>query len=202
MHPDASSAEIVLGGLAGSAPVPGRVARWAARTVRIGGSAVLAVGIAVFLFLAVGPRLFGYRTATMLTGSMVPTIRPGDVIVDTPEPIADLKVGQVVTYAIPVYDHHVESHRVISVKRVDGAVLFRTKGDANSGADPWTARVTSPTIWRVRTVVPWAGTAIRGLRAPLVSEALRIGIPATVVVVLLIGIWAGERRPGRRRARK
>ncbi len=39
---------------------------------------------AAFLLLAIGPHVFGYRTATMLTVSMSPGINPGDVVVTVP----------------------------------------------------------------------------------------------------------------------
>ena len=106
--------------------------------------------------MTVGPRVLHYRTATMLTGSMVPTINPGDVIVDIEEPATDLKVGQIISYHIPVDDHRVESHRVTWTHITkDGAVEFRTKGDANNGADPWTARsAPGSSVWTVKTVLP------------------------------------------------
>ena len=56
---------------------------------------------AAFLLLAIGPHVFGYRTATMLTGSMSPGINPGDVVVTVPRAVADVRVGDVVTYGIP-----------------------------------------------------------------------------------------------------
>src|SRR5579875_647878 len=112
---------------------------------------ILVAGIFALLFMTVGPRVFHYRTATMLTGSMVPTINPGDVVLDTQEPSADIAVGQIISYHIPIDDYRVESHRVIWVRHLkSGAVLFRTKGDANTAPDPWTAKVETPTVWRVR----------------------------------------------------
>src|SRR5579875_822292 len=114
----------------GPQPLPGtamlgRVARGAAAAV-----AWLAIGLSAvaFLGLAVGPRVMHYRTMTMLTGSMVPTIRPGNMVVDTSEPAQDLRIGQIVTYHIPVLDHHVESHRVVSIVRhATRTLTFRTK---------------------------------------------------------------------------
>ena len=50
------------------------------------GNLLLLLCLAVFLLVAVGPHVFGYRTATMLTGSMEPGIMPGDVVVTTPSP--------------------------------------------------------------------------------------------------------------------
>jgi signal peptidase len=152
----------------------------------------LLLGLAVFLLLAVtlGPRLLHYRTATMLTASMSPTIRPGDVIVDTPLALSDVRVGKVLTYHIPVDDHRVVSHRVIEVQRPGpGIVNIRTKGDANTAPDPWTATLNGDTVWQVRAVVPKAGTAIRALRIPLVHTLLTGAVPALLLCWLLLGIW-------------
>ena len=76
-----------------------------------------------------------------------------------------MRVGQVISYHIPVGDHHVQSHRVIEVVRGGGQPLVRTKGDANTAPDPWTARLNGSTAWQVRAVVPKAGWAIVWLRS-------------------------------------
>jgi signal peptidase len=152
----------------------------------------LLLGLAVLGLLSVtlGPRLLHYRTATMLTASMSPAIRPGDVIVDTPLPLTEIRVGQVLTYHIPVDDHRVVSHRVIEVQRPGrGVVNVRTQGDANAAPDPWTATLTGTTVWQVRTVVPKAGTAIRALRTPIVHTVLTGALPLLVLCWLLLGIW-------------
>lgn len=174
----------------------------AARFLRAGLRAVstlLFVGAAVVLVaMTIGPRLFHYRTATMLTGSMVPTINPGDVIVDVRESAADIRVGQIITYQIPVEDHRVESHRVIWDRHLrNGAVLFRTKGDANNGADPWTARAgAGQDMWRVRTVLPLAGDVIRFLRRPAAQIVLTRILPILLLGSILLSIWRPPSRAG------
>lgn len=157
-------------------------------------TSVLALAAVVFAFLAVGPHLLHYRTITMLTGSMNPTIRPGDVVVDTPEPAAALRVGQIVTYHIPVLDHHIESHRVATITHnANGTLTFTTKGDANPAPDPWKATVSAKaTMWRVRQVVPGIGNAIRDLRSPSVEGPLRWGGLGAIAVLAVAVIW---RRP-------
>jgi signal peptidase len=161
------------------------------------GTLLVVAAALVLVAMTIGPRLFQYRTATMLTGSMVPAINPGDVIVDVREGAADLRVGQIVTYQIPVDDHRVESHRVVWARHLrGGAVLFRTRGDANNGADPWTARAgANEDIWRVATVVPLAGDAIRVMRRPQVQLALTRVLPVLLIGSALISIWRRPSRP-------
>ncbi len=60
-----------------------------ARTLYQIGNVFSSFAFALFLFLAIGPHLFPYQTMTMLTGSMVPTINPGDIAVDTRASIYD-----------------------------------------------------------------------------------------------------------------
>ena len=146
-----------------------------------------------FLFLAVGPHVLGYRTATMLTGSMAPGIEPGDVVVTVPKPAVDLEVGDVITYQIPIEDHRVETHRVTAVEQRDGQVRFRTKGDANTNVDPWTATVEGDTVWEMRAVVPELGTAIRVLRAPAVQHGVLWAALGGLILLGLISIWGKGR---------
>ena len=175
-----------------SAPEPGQGRRWIGRLVNVVLSLLLAVCLLAFLFLAVGPHLLGYRTSTMLTGSMAPGIEPGDVVVTVPKPATDLQVGDVITYQIPVEDHRVETHRVTEVKHRGGEVFFRTQGDANVNVDPWTAQVQGDTVWEMRAVVPEIGTAIRALRAPLVQHLVQWVALGGLILLGLVSIWGKE----------
>jgi signal peptidase len=143
-----------------------------------------------FLAIAVGPHLFDYRTSTMLTGSMSPGIDPGDMVVTAPRPTADLQVGDVISYQIPVEDHRVETHRVATVKHLaDGTTAITTKGDANENVDPWTAIISTDTVYEVQTVVPKVGTAIRVLRTPVVQHGILWIALGGVMVLGLSAIW-------------
>jgi signal peptidase len=159
------------------------VVRWLVRGLL--GTALLA-----FAVLAVGPHLFGYRTLTMLTGSMSPVIDPGDVAIVTPITTADISTGMIITYHIPVDDHELISHRVLSVTRgTDGAVTVRTKGDANPAPDPWTAQLKGDTAYQVRAVIPVVGSAIRLLRTPVVAQVLLYSAPILLAGWVLLSIW-------------
>lgn len=165
----------------------------ARKAVSVAASVLLTVGVIVFLLLAIGPRLMGYQTATMLTGSMAPQINPGDVVVTAPIPAAAVRAGDVITYAIPVEDHRIETHRVVEVLPGEGGrTAVRTKGDANAGADPWTATLQGDTVYRQVAVIPQLGNGIRALREPPVRIALMYGAPVLLVAGLLSAIW---RRP-------
>ncbi|GAC1611471.1 MAG: hypothetical protein NVS3B26_24670 [Mycobacteriales bacterium] len=160
------------------------------------GTFVMLLAILLLLALAVGPRTGTYRTLTMLTGSMRPEYPPGAVLVDTPEPLSQLRVGQVLTYQIPVLDHHVESHRVIAIERqADGSADVQTRGDANNGQDPWRAHIKPGQLWIVRGSVPGLGSAIIQLRRPAVRTTLQYLLPALLLGWLLTAIWVPGREP-------
>jgi signal peptidase I len=156
-------------------------------------SLALAAAIVVLLAIGVAPHIFGFRTVTMLSGSMSPLIRPGDVIIDTPEPLAAVKVGQIITFHTPTATGYVDSHRVIQVQhQKDGAVLIRTKGDANKSPDAWVAELHGRTAWRERFVIRHLGYLIHLLRGPAIHVLLLWIVPALLVGWALVTIW---RRP-------
>ena len=162
----------------------------ARRTVSLLSTAMIVIAVAAFLLLAVGPRVLGYQTSTMLTGSMAPLINPGDVVVTAPTPVSAIRVGDIITYHIPVEDHRVETHRVVEIlTNQDGTTAVRTKGDANNGADPWTATLQGDTVDRHILTVPSVGQAIRMLREPIVLNTVMYGAPAVLVIGLLASIW-------------
>jgi signal peptidase I len=163
------------------------------RMASILSTVVVVVAVAAFLFLAVGPRVFGYQTSTMLTGSMSPLINPGDVVVTVPTPVGDIRVGDIITYHIPVEDQRVETHRITEIlTNQDGTRAVRTKGDANEDADPWLATLQGTTVDKHVLTVPYLGQAIRALRQPLILNSLMYGAPAVLVAGLLASIWRKE----------
>lgn len=177
-----------------AARAPGRTRRLIRRilsaAVRLVTTTVLIAAVAVFVFLAVGPRFLAYQTSTMLTGSMAPLINPGDVVVSTKTPTAELKIGDVITYNIPVQDHRVETHRIATLTRnAGGTTTVTTKGDANNGPDPWTAVLSDNYVYTTTAVIPHLGDGIRALRDPIVRTILLYGAPAIIVTALLISLW-------------
>jgi len=177
-------------GLAGTARrIVGLLAPWLVR-------GLVALAVLTFALLAVGPHVLGYRTMTMLTGSMAPEINPGDVTIVTPIKVSQVTEGMVIAYHRPIEDHSVVTHRVISVeKAADGRVTIQTKGDANKAADPWTATLNGDTAYQVRGVVPLLGHVIEALRAPVLAQVLLYGAPTFLVGWLLLTIWRPAQDP-------
>jgi signal peptidase len=180
---------------AGTSPAP-RVKKAVGDILSVLSTAMVVVALAAFLLLAVGPRVFGYQTSTMLTGSMSPLVNPGDMVITVPTAVSGLRVGDIITYHIPVEDHRVETHRVTEIlTNPDGTPAVRTKGDANQGVDPWTATLQGATVDRHVLTVPYVGQAVRTLRQPFVLNAILYGAPAVLVIGLLVSIWRKDPEP-------
>lgn len=178
-----------------AAPVTAR--RVLAALLRPLSTVVMLLSLAFLLALAIGPHTGAYRTVTMLTGSMRPRYPVGAVLIDTPEPLSRLRVGQVLTYQAPIPGHAVFSHRVIAIDRAaDGSANVQTKGDANNGPDPWRAHIQPGQVWTVRGVVPHLGSVLAQLRRPSTRVALQYLLPAGLLCWLLMAIWAPTRRAG------
>jgi signal peptidase len=179
--------------------------RWAGHTRRFLASAlpwavrgIVVVSVVAFAGLAVGPHVLGYRTMTMLTASMSPSIDPGDVTVVTPLAVSDVTEGMVITYHIPIGERQLVTHRVVSVEHgTDGSVTVQTKGDNNESVDPWSATLEGDTAYQVRAVIPEIGHVIHALRTPAVATALVYGAPALVAGWLLLAIWRPRKEEDR-----
>ncbi|MGH2554264.1 MAG: signal peptidase I [Actinomycetota bacterium] len=79
--------------------------------------------------------LLGFRVMIVTSGSMLPTFGPGDAVVVRPGGVSSIGAGDVITFRAPGA-HGMTTHRVISVRIIDGSRWFQTKGDANHTTDP------------------------------------------------------------------
>jgi signal peptidase len=80
------------------------------------------------------PSVFGYKTMSVITGSMEPKIKPGDlVIVSNIKDLSSIKVGNIVTYKNK--ENILITHRVEEINNKEGMITYTMKGDANPVAD-------------------------------------------------------------------
>ncbi len=154
---------------------------------------LVAASVAILLIIGIGPRSGSYRTITVLSGSMRPVIMPGSVVIVVPIPTSEVRVGDVITFMAPVDGSPMVTHRVIQIATTGTHPVIRTKGDANTGPDPWLARMNGDTAWRVRFSIPAAGYGINWLRQPAAHKLTVVLTPILLAVALLVGIW---RTPG------
>jgi signal peptidase len=144
-------------------------------------SAVLVAAVVVLAVAsAVVPRLVGGVPLTVLSGSMEPTLSPGDLVVVRPVDPAALQVGDVVTFQPHPGDPALVTHRVTAISAVDGEVsALMTRGDANLVPDDLVLpqQVQGRVLYSVPLVGhlthhPWARTAAIAAVTALLVRAL------------------------------
>ena len=153
---------------------------------------VLTFALIALLFL---PTVLGFSRYAIVGGSMSPTIDKGSAAFARPVPVGDLEVGDVITY-VPPADSGVQTlvtHRIVDISRSEaGTPLFRTKGDANDGVDPWEFTLTAEEQNVVEFAVPHLGTALTRLSDPSFRRLL-IGIPAGIIALRALAELMGWR---------
>jgi signal peptidase I len=177
------------------------------RTGIIGSAGRLASGAVLVLAalaarLVLAPALAGWQRYAIVSGSMTGTYDRGSLVLDEVVPVADLRVGDVITYMPPpdAGPDHLVTHRIVSIGRDASGPVYRTKGDANPVADPWTFRLDHSTQARVRIGIPYAGYALAALGRRDVRLAV-IALPALLIALLSLGrLWRALGEEARRRA--
>ncbi|MFA5884434.1 MAG: signal peptidase I [Acidimicrobiia bacterium] len=116
--------------------------------------AIVLVGvIAVLVAGALALAVAGYRPLVVRSGSMVPTLAIGDLIVVDDVRARDVHVGDIVAYVDATGES--VTHRVRSIAREDGRLEFETRGDANDTSEHWSRRpdaVLGRYAWRIPVV--------------------------------------------------
>jgi len=163
----------------------------ARRSARVVSTLLVAAGLLFGAILAL-PALMGWQRYVIVSGSMTGTYDRGSLVLDEVVPVADLKAGDVITYRPPAGSgpDGLVTHRIAAITTGKaGERVFRTKGDANQSADPWTFTLPEGEQARVKLGVPYVGFAV----AALSRKELRmivVGIPAALIaMVSLAGLW-------------
>lgn len=168
----------------------------AADRLRAVASAVVTVALVVALAAAVAltlvPKLLDGAALTVLTGSMVPTYDPGDVVVvrGVEDPARDVRVGDVVSFQPFPEDPTLITHRVVSKLFTSEGTRFVTRGDAN-GADDEPLRpeqIKAVAVYHV----PWVGTTTLWLGQR--RDAVVIAAAAALLVYAAVMLLRPERR--------
>jgi signal peptidase len=150
--------------------------------------ALLAVAAAAPVAAYAAPGLVGAdRTRIVLTGSMEPTLTPGDVVfLDEDVTVENLAVGDIVTFRGHENVDTTYTHRVVDVRENTGGTVLVTKGDANEDPDPM--RVDDAMlVGRVDHQLPGYGKAI-ALGDELPLELVLVGLSLVTVIHELVAI--------------
>jgi signal peptidase len=120
--------------------------------------------------------VFGRPVMSVLSGSMSPAIKTGDLIYDsrvTPARAQHLHAGQIISFRQP--GGKIFTHRIHAVDVVNGNVSYQTKGDANNAPDQG---LVSPSqiVGLYEGKVPFGGYVLNALHKP-VSLGLLLAAP-------------------------
>jgi signal peptidase len=131
-----------------------RVVSWVMTVVVL---ALLALGVV----LAVIPALHGGKALNVLTGSMEPTLTPGDMAIVYPvSGFEDIEVGDIVTFMPNPDDPTLITHRAVGWgQSADGETTLITRGDAN-GANDDPVREKQVRA-KMAYSVPWVGNVLQ-----------------------------------------
>ncbi len=84
------------------------------------------------------PSLFGYRTFSIITDSMSPKLKVGDVILIKEKKAYEYKVGDIITFngMSGELKGKIVTHEIVAIKDEEGRKIFYTKGIQNVSNDP------------------------------------------------------------------
>ncbi|HLG70856.1 MAG TPA: signal peptidase I [Chloroflexota bacterium] len=152
--------------------------------------------LASLLGVSILPGVFGYKTYTVLSGSMEPAIHTGSMLVALPVPPESLKVGDVIVYNRSDVSESV-THRIVQVNNDKGRPTFVTKGDANGAPDSWTVQYNGNTAGKVVMSVPFLGYAYNAVASPR-GRIVFLVMPVVVLSLMwLASIWRPSHKIGR-----
>jgi signal peptidase I len=114
---------------------------------------VVALVVTLYVVSLLGLRLAGFEFAAVVSDSMSPAIKQGDLVILKSVDQEDLSVGTIVRYR---NHNQFILHRVVSFEHKG----FRTKGDANLGPDP--------KIVRANQIDALAIGTLRGFALPII----------------------------------
>lgn len=139
---------------------------------------VMMLGVAGMLL---GPKLLGYQSYAVRSGSMEPTYKIGSMIFVKPATAAEIEVGDAITFFVKSGGSTVATHRVVEIDAEKQ--LFYTKGDNNPNRDPSTVSFEQLVGKAAKFSAPGFGSVSQFLQTGYGKVA---AVSAFVFVVLLL----------------
>lgn len=141
------------------------------------------------------PDFMGFKPFIVLSGSMEPTIKAGDLIITKKIDPKNIKVGDIISFRVE--EDVVVSHRVTGIQ-TEGELTFSTKGDANIGMDAVSASskdIEGIYIWRAAGL----GRFAMFLQTPI---GMLIFVVTPLCLFIIYDIVSRSRRGNKKSARE
>ena len=138
---------------------------------------LLVVCVILLAAIIAVPRVIGWRSFAVLSGSMEPTYHVGSLIYVKEVDPAELQVGDPITYVLND-DLTVVTHRIVEISE-DGE-YFKTKGDANDAEDP------NPVYYKNIVGKPMFTIPYMGYFSSFISTTQGKIISVTVFIALVV----------------
>lgn len=152
-----------------------------AKTLKIISTALMILMILLAIVM-VGVRVFGVQVYVVLSPSMEPKYPTGSLLYITPTDPEKLEVGDVITYQLT--DSITATHRIVAIvtDEATGEEQFKTKGDANEGADKGLVSK-EDVVGKAVFCIPLLGYVAAFIQQP---PGLYVAISAAVLMIALV----------------
>ena len=136
------------------------------------------------------PSFLGIKTYVIVSGSMIPELNIGDIVIVKNVEENDLKVGDIISFR---QGQSVITHRISEIIEEDGKKEYKTKGDNNNTEDLQT--ITYKTIeGRVIKKISKIGMAVIALQNKMII--------IIVAVIIFLYFWQSEKNKSKKERRK
>ena len=147
--------------------------------------------------ILIAPRLLGYQSLAVLSGSMEPEISVGSIVFAKEIEPAELEVGDVITYRLS--GDTLVTHRIIEHDTV--AEQFITQGDANDVADNSPVAYDN-VVGKVALDVPLLGYLSIYVKTPLGIAAICGFLIILILLVFLPDIFSSDDEKEKKKEQK
>lgn len=138
------------------------------------------------LLFAINPSadktIFGFRAYQVLSGSMSPALKVGDLVVVKATPPEEIQKGDIITYYPNSSSATTVTHRVIGTFLDGNSVVLETQGDATSQPDP--KIYGQSVIGVVAFHIPYLGGAIGWIQGNVILSVVIFGLALAFITSL------------------
>ena len=140
---------------------------------------IIVILVMISLMILTRPFLSNYKLLSVVSGSMSPTIKVGDMIIISTT--TDYKRYDIITFTNA---DNIITHRIMEIKLEDNERKFITKGDANKTIDEYSIKNTQ-VLGKVIFTIPQLGYIIKFTRSTI-GLIFILSIPLSVFLSYLV----------------